>query len=77
MVLIESPVLTGIERILEAVRCVGLVESVAVTLTLDVPVAVGVPLIVPELESMDNPAGNPVADQVKGGVPPVAATVVE
>jgi hypothetical protein len=37
------------------------VESVAVTVTLDVPAEVGVPEIEPE-ELIDNPAGSPLAE---------------
>jgi len=39
--------------------------SVAVTVTEEVPGAVGVPLIVPVDELIDSPAGRPVADQVR------------
>src|SRR5687767_13172277 len=46
-------------------------ESVAVTVTEDVPVAVGVPLTRPE-ELIDRPAGRPVAENVYGAVPPLA-----
>jgi hypothetical protein len=45
--------------------------SVAVTTTLNVPVAVGVPLIVPALLIV-TPVGRPVADHVNGVVPPLA-----
>jgi hypothetical protein len=36
-------------------------ELVAVTVALNVPAVVGVPLINPEAVFTDNPAGNPVA----------------
>ena len=65
------------ERAAEAVACVGEVESVTVTVAELAPAAVGVPEIWPLLELMLKPAGNPVADQVYGVLPPVAATVVE
>jgi len=52
--------------------------SVAVTVKLAVPVPVGVPEMVPVAAASDNPAGKEptVMDQVKGVVPPVAASVV-
>jgi hypothetical protein len=37
--------------------------------------AVGVPLIVPDDEPIASGPGSPVADQVYGGTPPVAAMV--
>src|ERR1035441_9259181 len=52
---------------------VGLVESVTVTLTVKLPVAPGVPVMVPAVGSMVNGDGSPVADQVSGALPPVAA----
>jgi hypothetical protein len=55
--------------------CWGLLESFTVTFAVLVPAAVGVPPITPVLALIVNPAGRPVADQVKGVVPPVAATV--
>ena len=63
------------DRDLVAVALVGLVESVTVTTTVLAPAADGVPLITPVKESILSPAGIPVADQVYGTVPPVAATV--
>jgi hypothetical protein len=51
-------------------------ESLTVTVTLNAPDAVGVPEITPVAAAMLNPAGRPVADHVKEGTPPVAATVV-
>jgi hypothetical protein len=51
----------------------GLLESVAVTISVDVAAVVGVPLTVqPEATS---PAGNPVIVQLYGAVPPVTPTV--
>jgi hypothetical protein len=50
------------------------VPAVAVTVTLKVPEAVGVPLITPA-ELIDRPPGSPLADQVIVPVPPVAARV--
>jgi hypothetical protein len=46
----------------------ALAVSVAFTVTLDVPVPVGVPDMTPVLVLIDNPAGRPVADpeRVKG-----------
>lgn len=52
----------------------GLVESVTVTATVKVPVAVGVPVIWP-LGLMESPVGKPVAVKVYGVVPPEAITV--
>ena len=64
------------ENCLEAVRFVGVVESVTVMLTVNVPLEAGVPVITPEVELMANGDGRPVADHVNGVVPPVATTVV-
>ena len=46
--------------------------SFAVTVTLAVPAAVGVPETAPVEELIDNPAGRPVADQIYGAFPPCA-----
>jgi len=54
--------------------CAGLLESVTVTDAVNVPAAVGVPVIWP-LGLMDSPAGRPVAVKLYGMVPPVAVTV--
>ena len=51
--------------------------SVTVTVTLDGPAAAGVPEIVPVAGSIVRFAGRPVADQVYGVVPPVAARLAE
>ena len=55
---------------------VALVESRTVIEALKVPEAVGVPLMVPAL-LMERPPGRPLADQVYGDTPPVAASVAE
>ena len=74
-VLIDRPAPMVMESVdVETLRWVGVVESVTVMLGEVVPVAVGVPEIAPE-ELMLRPAGSPVADQVYGAVPPVAAMV--
>src|SRR5215212_11029548 len=52
---------------------VAFAVSRAVTVAVKVPVAVGVPDTTPPLE-MVTPGGRPVADQVYGGVPPLAVT---
>jgi hypothetical protein len=62
-VVIDIPAAIVIDNGFETLRCVGLVASVTVTVTLLVPGAVGFPAIVPEAASMAKPAGNPVADQ--------------
>ena len=52
---------------------VGLMESVIRTVKLEVPVWLGVPLIIPVDEDKDNPLGNEpglIAAQMYGGVPP-------
>ncbi len=49
--------------------------SVTLIVTAPLNAAVGVPLIVPEDEPITNGLGSPVADQVYGGTPPVAAMV--
>ena len=53
----------------------GLAESVAWTIKLKVPAAVGVPVIAPVVGVKLRPPGNEplVIDQVYGGVPPLAA----
>jgi hypothetical protein len=52
-------------------------ESVTLTVKLDVPVAEGVPEIVPVELPRDNPAGSEplITDQLYGVMPPVAARV--
>jgi hypothetical protein len=51
------------------------VPAAAVTVTLKVPDAPGVPLIVPPADIV-SPAGSPLAAHVMVPVPPVAVTVV-
>lgn len=55
--------------------CAGAVESVTVIVTLLVPGVLGMPDITPEFALIVNPAGNPVADQEYGCVPPAASTI--
>ena len=62
------------DNCLEAVWCVGLVESVTVMLTVNVPPAAGVPAIVPAAGSMAIGEGSPVAVQDNGAVPLEAVT---
>ena len=50
-------------------------ESDTVMPTVKGPLAVGVPLMIPVLAAMDNPAGNPEALQLSGVLPPEAASV--
>src|SRR4051794_20659677 len=57
------------------VRWVGLVLSVAVTVTLYVVAVVGVPEITPVEALIARPAGRPVADQLYGVTPPEADMV--
>ena len=59
---------------LAVVLCCGLAESFTVIATVAVPEAVGVPLMTPAV-LIDNPLGKPVADQLKGPVPPLDASV--
>ena len=75
--LIDKPAPMVMEsEVAVAVRWVGLVESVTVIVGVLVPAAVGVPEIAPD-ELMLRPAGNPLADQVYGAVPPPAAMAAE
>src|SRR5690349_14820892 len=57
-----------------AVALCGVHESFTVIAAVLVPAVVGVPLITPVAALIDNPAGNPVADQLYGVVPPLAVT---
>ncbi len=62
----------------DAVCAVGVVESVTFTVKLNEPDAVGVPEIVPPVESVTPPGNAPeLTFQVYGVVPPLAASVVE
>jgi hypothetical protein len=67
--------------IVMANACVAVRDPLSVTRSVmfDVPAVVGVPLIAPDDEFNDNPAGKvPAArSQVYGVVPPVAAKLVE
>ena len=67
--------------IVSANDCEVLAEALSVTCTvkLEVPTAVGVPVIAPAPELNAKPAGRapPVIDQLYGVVPPVAASVCE
>jgi hypothetical protein len=72
-VVIVSPGAIVTKNCLVPLKCVGLVASVTVTLTVAAPAALGVPLITPVARSIVNPAGRPVAVHVNGGVPPVSA----
>jgi hypothetical protein len=63
-----------IDRFAVAVKCVGLVESVAVIAAVTVPGVAGIPVIWP-VALMLNPVGRPVAVKVIGFVPPIALTV--
>lgn len=67
--------LTVNDSVLVAVRGVGKVASVTVTVTVLVPAAVGVPVICPVFGLIVRFAGKPVALHVYGVVPPTAATV--
>ena len=65
-------------RVLICKRTTLLAESVAVTVKVEVPAAVGVPEITPAVDS-DNPAGRlpVVTAHVYGGTPPVAINDAE
>ena len=52
------------ERLLLVERCEGDVESVTVTIAVNGPDTLGVPVMAPEAESILRPAGRLVADQV-------------
>ena len=73
-VVIVSPVPIVMENCCEAVKCVGLVLSVAVTVKDVVPIAPGVPVMAPVEAFSVSPAGSAVLVQVTGEVPPVAAS---
>ena len=61
---IDNPAAIVIESVdVEAVRWLGLLESVTVIVGVLVPAALGVPEIAPE-ELIVSPFGSPVADQV-------------
>ena len=50
-------------------------ESLKVTVTTNVPLCAGVPMITPVCELKVNDGGSPLADQVYGGVPPLPCSV--
>ena len=52
-------------------------ESFTTTFTVNAPALAGVPVIAPVDDEILNPFGNPVADHVYGGVPPVAESEAE
>ena len=62
----------GLTVQVKLVEPVAPVESFAVTVTDELPWAVGVPEITPVPALIDRPAGRPLAVQVYGAVPPVA-----
>lgn len=64
-------------RLAEAVSATGVLESVAVTVTVKVPAVVGVPVMAPVVVARLVPEGRDpeVTDQVTGAVPPVDARV--
>ena len=72
---VKAPVFTVMLRALVTFWA----PAVTRTVKLEVPVAVGVPEMTPVLAASVSPAGSaPLAiDHVYGGVPPVAASVVE
>ena len=73
----EAQALTTIVRDADTLACVGLAESVTVTLKVVLPVVVGVPLRTPVLDNA-KPGGRlaALALQVYAGVPPLAVSVV-
>src|ERR1700674_557609 len=78
----KTPPAAGVNKVADkeavAVCAVGVEESVTWTVKEKVPIAVGVPAIVPVEAFSSNPGGNePVTTlQLYGWVPPVAASVV-
>ena len=62
VVVMDGPDLMRMLRLLEIVRWLGDVESVAVMVAVTVPVAVGVPEITPLEGAIESPAGRPLAD---------------
>src|SRR5918994_7433107 len=65
----------GFTVILKVAVAVASAASLAVTVTLDTPAVVGVPVTSPVVPLIDSPAGRPVADHEYGAVPPEAVTV--
>ena len=76
VVIVSGPEAIFNVRVTVAVCGVGVVESVALMITLPLLAAVGVPVIAPVPALIERPAGRPVADQVYGAIPPVAAMVM-
>ena len=74
VVMVSCPMIVS-EKLLLAVRWLGLVESVTVIFTVLVAAEFVVPLMAPLDGSILRPEGRPVADQVYGVVPPEAARV--
>jgi hypothetical protein len=68
---------TVTERLVETLCAMGELESVAVTVKVVVPDAVGVPVMEPVAGTRLSPAGRDpeVTDHVTGAVPPVDAKV--
>src|SRR5271165_4368389 len=77
-VVIDRALLTTMDLLAMSTAAVGVCESVTWTLKLEVPNAVGVPLITPAA-LMLSPGGSvpDASDQVKGCRPPVAVKVAE
>jgi hypothetical protein len=71
-VVMVNAAVTVMVNVWVAVACA---ESVAFRVTEKLPEAVGIPDMTPA-ELIERPLGRPAADQVYGGVPPVAARVV-
>ena len=75
VVMVKAGATTVRLKLAVAVLAVGVAESVTVTAMVAVPVAVGVPLSTPVVALRVRPAGTPVALQMRGEVPPAAASV--
>src|SRR5687767_8086381 len=65
----------GLTVILKVAAALASAASSAVTVTVDTPAVVGVPVTSPVAPLMVRPAGRPVADHSYGAFPPVALTV--
>jgi hypothetical protein len=70
---------TVIESDAVAVAAVGVVESATITVNVEVPFTVGVPMISPLDELIERPAGNDpeLIDQVYGAKPPLTVSPPE
>src|SRR5579883_801173 len=75
VVMVRSAGVMFSARLALPVSAVGVVESVTLMVTLPLLGPVGVPVMAPVEGLIESPPGRPVADQVYGGVPPVAASV--